>query len=322
MRPKIAVIGAVRFSETEGLQCSVTTSELPTGIPAELARFSGFELQHLSELQPGDFVTHVDHGVGVYIGLKRFRAEGNTNREFVEIQYLGDDRLFVPIDRIDLLSKHSGERPLKLSELRETGKRPDRKTYWFEPISQAYNWPAIGTFPGLPNRSGVDAMNAWRAACRKYFEVLHADEDYRKAAKEFVDLQTREPQPVRFSDRWWAYRFRVLEVTSPNPTISRSQIVLFLKRFVLREEREHDKLRREVEVLENFEKVAHQRRGAIPDDVRLFVWQRDKGSCVKCGSRERLEFDHIIPLSAGGSSTERNIQLLCESCNRSKSTTV
>lgn len=53
-----------------------------------------------------------------------------------------------------------------------------------------------------------------------------------------------------------------------------------------------------------------------------FVWQRDRGQCVKCGSRERLEFDHIIPLVAGGSSTERNIQLLCETCNRSKGATV
>jgi 5-methylcytosine-specific restriction endonuclease McrA len=40
----------------------------------------------------------------------------------------------------------------------------------------------------------------------------------------------------------------------------------------------------------------------------------EQGRCVKCGSRERLEFDHIIPIAEGGSSTERNIQLLCESC--------
>jgi len=60
------------------------------------------------------------------------------------------------------------------------------------------------------------------------------------------------------------------------------------------------------------------RRKPIPDDVKMFVWQRDGGKCVKCGSRENLEFDHIIPLSKGGSNTERNIQLLCEKCNREK----
>jgi len=59
-------------------------------------------------------------------------------------------------------------------------------------------------------------------------------------------------------------------------------------------------------------------RTSIPDDVRVFVWRRDEGRCTNCGSQNKLEFDHIIPVSMGGSSTARNIQLLCESCNRAK----
>jgi len=59
-------------------------------------------------------------------------------------------------------------------------------------------------------------------------------------------------------------------------------------------------------------------RQPISDDVKTFVWQRDKGRCVKCGGNENLEFDHIIPFSKGGSSTGRNLQLLCEKCNREK----
>ncbi|MBF0103144.1 MAG: HNH endonuclease, partial [Desulfobacterales bacterium] len=39
----------------------------------------------------------------------------------------------------------------------------------------------------------------------------------------------------------------------------------------------------------------------------------------RCGSRENLEYDHIIPVSKGGSNTARNIELLCEKCNREKS---
>lgn len=61
-----------------------------------------------------------------------------------------------------------------------------------------------------------------------------------------------------------------------------------------------------------------QQREPIPPEIRVVVWRRDGGACISCGSRERLEFDHIIPISKGGSNTERNIQLLCESCNRSK----
>jgi 5-methylcytosine-specific restriction endonuclease McrA len=59
-------------------------------------------------------------------------------------------------------------------------------------------------------------------------------------------------------------------------------------------------------------------RETISRRARHGVWQRDLGKCVECGSSERLEFDHIIPVAMGGSSTERNLQLLCEVCNRRK----
>ncbi len=63
-------------------------------------------------------------------------------------------------------------------------------------------------------------------------------------------------------------------------------------------------------------------RDAISSAVRREVWRRDGGKCVKCGSRENLEYDHIIPISKGGSNTARNIELLCESCNRSKGASI
>jgi 5-methylcytosine-specific restriction endonuclease McrA len=113
-----------------------------------------------------------------------------------------------------------------------------------------------------------------------------------------------------------------VESTEPEELRDRETEVLLVKHYVLRQERNYEKVRREVEALENLTKLEGVKREPIPDSVRLFVWQRDKGQCVKCGSRERLEFDHIIPIIAGGSNTERNIQLLCESCNRSKGATV
>lgn len=60
----------------------------------------------------------------------------------------------------------------------------------------------------------------------------------------------------------------------------------------------------------------------ISAEVRREVWRRDKGQCVECESKERLEFDHIVPFSRGGSNSSRNIQLLCELCNRRKAARV
>lgn len=64
--------------------------------------------------------------------------------------------------------------------------------------------------------------------------------------------------------------------------------------------------------------AAAPKRQPISDDVKALVWQRDQGRCTNCGSNENLEFDHIIPLAMNGSNTARNLQLLCENCNRAK----
>lgn len=50
--------------------------------------------------------------------------------------------------------------------------------------------------------------------------------------------------------------------------------------------------------------------------IKNEVWRRDQGSCVECGSSLNLEYVHIVPISKGGSNTTRNIQLICEKCNR------
>lgn len=93
---------------------------------------------------------------------------------------------------------------------------------------------------------------------------------------------------------------------------------LKIQHAVIRHDKTYNRMRREVEAFANIPRADSSRRERIPDSARLFVWQRDEGKCVKCGSNEKLEFDHIIPVTKGGSNTERNIQLLCETCNRTK----
>lgn len=67
---------------------------------------------------------------------------------------------------------------------------------------------------------------------------------------------------------------------------------------------------------------ADLKRELIPQEVLDRVWNRDGGRCIKCGSQEKIEFDHIIPFSKGGSNTYRNLQILCEQCNRQKSNSI
>jgi 5-methylcytosine-specific restriction endonuclease McrA len=59
-------------------------------------------------------------------------------------------------------------------------------------------------------------------------------------------------------------------------------------------------------------------RTSIPEAVRSEVWRRDGGRCVTCGSKQNLQFDHIIPVSEGGATSTANLQLMCQPCNAAK----
>lgn len=52
--------------------------------------------------------------------------------------------------------------------------------------------------------------------------------------------------------------------------------------------------------------------------IRKRILNRFNNTCVKCGSREKLEIDHIIPISRNGREDEDNMQILCKTCNLKK----
>jgi hypothetical protein len=54
----------------------------------------------------------------------------------------------------------------------------------------------------------------------------------------------------------------------------------------------------------------------ISKDIKSLVWQRDRGVCRGCGSRQGLNFDHIVPVARGGTGTPDNLRLLCFACNQ------
>ena len=65
-------------------------------------------LRTLRELQPGDFVTHIDHGVGVYSGLQKMEINGRM-QEAVRIIYKDSDILYVNINSLHKIAKYSGK---------------------------------------------------------------------------------------------------------------------------------------------------------------------------------------------------------------------
>lgn len=136
----------------------------------------------------------------------------------------------------------------------------------------------------------------WR---RRRFRALRAE-------------QARRPVPLfeREERRYWMFEDRVLweddDLTADD--------VLALVR---------DRQRRRQRALERAHAALAGERDAprrepIPRAVRLAVWERDGGRCVACGSRFDIQYDHVIPVAAGGATSVENLQILCAECNRAK----
>ena len=60
-----------------------------------------------SDVSPGDYVVHVEHGIGIYRGLVRMTVDG-IEREYLQVDYAAGDRLFVPVHQADRLARYVG----------------------------------------------------------------------------------------------------------------------------------------------------------------------------------------------------------------------
>lgn len=62
-------------------------------------------IQSYSELNPGDYVVHVNHGIGKYLGIETLEIKG-VHKDYLHITYQGNDTLYVPVDQIELVQKY------------------------------------------------------------------------------------------------------------------------------------------------------------------------------------------------------------------------
>ena len=72
--------------------------------PGRKIRTSGF-FADFAELKPGDYVVHVDHGIGQFEGLRLIESDGRRG-EFMLLRYAEDSRLYVPLERMDLVQSY------------------------------------------------------------------------------------------------------------------------------------------------------------------------------------------------------------------------
>lgn len=74
---------------------------------ARFAAQKGEKINYFTDIKVGDYVVHVNHGIGKYIGVETLSV-GEVHKDYLHIRYAGEDKLYVPVDQVHLLHKYIG----------------------------------------------------------------------------------------------------------------------------------------------------------------------------------------------------------------------
>jgi transcription-repair coupling factor (superfamily II helicase) len=106
----LAVLGLESGFETDSLAVIGEQDILGDRLvrPRRAAKRAENFIAEVSSLAAGDLVVHVDHGIGRFVGLKTIEAAGAPH-DCLEVHYAGNDKLFLPVENIELLSRYGSE---------------------------------------------------------------------------------------------------------------------------------------------------------------------------------------------------------------------
>ncbi len=76
-------------------------------IPASVTRAKTKAIETFVELNPGDYVVHINYGIGKFIRIGRIKAAG-TERDYIELRYAEEETIFIPIEQVNLIQRYIG----------------------------------------------------------------------------------------------------------------------------------------------------------------------------------------------------------------------
>lgn len=76
-------------------------------IPKSLSKVKSQAIDTFVELNPGDYIVHVNYGIGKFLGIERVKAAGHE-RDYIKIEYAGEEFAFVPIEQVNLVQRYIG----------------------------------------------------------------------------------------------------------------------------------------------------------------------------------------------------------------------
>lgn len=189
---------ATGFEVPDARLCVITTENilqrLRAGKRARLSKAEGARLADYRDLAVGDYVVHVQHGIGQYLGIKTLEIDG-LHRDYLQVKYAGEDRLYVPTDQIELLQKYVGAegRTPKIYSL-GGGDWQKVKARVKQSVQQMAK-ELLALYAARQNTEGFSfpADNEWQAEMEARFPYQETDDQLRAITAIKADLESPKP---------------------------------------------------------------------------------------------------------------------------------
>jgi len=151
--------------------------------------------QFFADIQPGDFVVHVDHGIGIFQGLIKLTLEG-IEGEFLQVAYAGSDKLYVPIHQADRLSKYIGatDRPPDIKRLGSADWTQVREHAQQAAIEVARELLELYAARELAPGYAFSPDSAWQAELEAAFPYVETEDQLRAIHEVKADME--KPRPM------------------------------------------------------------------------------------------------------------------------------
>ena len=228
----------------------------------------------LSDIAPGDFVVHVEHGVARYAGLVRRELEG-IGREYLVLHYAGTDQLFVPVEQIDRISRFVGVGDAKpaLSKLGTADWEKAKSRVKQSIVHLAAQLLALYSRREMSHGFAFPPDAPWQDELEASFPFIETPDQLQAAAEIKEDMERARPMDrllcgdVGFGKTEVALRAAFKAVTAGK------QVAVLVPTTVLAEQHFHTFSERvrafpvKVEMLSRFRSPADQKR--VVQDLRL-----------------------------------------------------
>jgi len=163
-------------------------------IPRSIGTAKSAAIESFVELTPGDFVVHVNHGIGEFKGIERISAAGNE-RDYITVEYADGERLFLPIEQVNLVQRYIGQegRKPRLDSLGGKGwqRRKERARKAVEELAQGLLelYSLRRAEPGFAFPADTDWQSEFEAA----FPYEETEDQLRCIEEVKQDMETPRP---------------------------------------------------------------------------------------------------------------------------------